>query len=288
MTERRVILPFPSDDHDHHDDLNNLGYSADLNMFKRSVVDRRRVLALGLAGIGLLMVGCDTASSTGTNNNNGNGTGSCTVTPTETNGPYPADGTTASGQNLNARTISGINRTDVRTSTGTKNTAAGIPLTLTMTLVNTNASCAALAGYAVYIWHCTAGGQYSMYSSGITGEDYLRGIATTDSNGQVSFTSIFPGCYDGRWPHIHFEVFPSLAVANSATRSTLTSQIAMPEASCRAAYADSTYGSSLSNLGRVSLTSDNVFSDSYSTELATVTGSNSAGYTANITVGLSV
>jgi protocatechuate 3,4-dioxygenase beta subunit len=41
----------------------------------------------------------------------------------------------------------------------------------------------------------------------VTTESYLRGVQVTDSNGQVTFTTIYPACYSGRWPHIHFEVF---------------------------------------------------------------------------------
>ena len=91
--------------------------------------------------------------------------------------------------------------------------ADGVPLTIRLRVVNTGASCAALAGYAVYLWHCDALGRYSMYTQAIAGENYLRGVQVTDSAGDVTFTSIFPGWYDGRWPH--FEVFPSLAVATS-------------------------------------------------------------------------
>ena len=67
----------------------------------------------------------------------------------------------------------------------------------------------------MYLWHCTADGNYSLYSSGITNQNYLRGVQVSDASGLVSFTSIFPGCYSGRWPHIHFEVYRSLALATS-------------------------------------------------------------------------
>lgn len=166
-----------------------------------------------------------------------------------------------------------------------------MPLTLTLNLVNVNASCAALSGYVIYIWHCTADGKYSMYSSGITGEDYLRGVQVTDSNGQVSFTTIVPGCYSGRWPHIHFEVYKNLAAATTGNVNknvTLVSQMAVPQATATAVYADSRYTGSLSNLNSISLSTDNIFSDGYSTQMLSMSGNNTNGYTATLTIGISV
>jgi protocatechuate 3,4-dioxygenase beta subunit len=205
------------------------------------------------------------------------------VIPTETNGPYPADGTTS----LNALLMSGIVRSDVRSSfAGATGVASGIPLTLTLTLVNTNASCASLAGYAIYIWHCNQAGQYSLYSAGVTGENYLRGVQATDSNGEVTFTTIFPACYSGRWPHIHVEVYPSLATATSVSHVVKTTQIAMLQSTCNEVYATSGYSASVTNLSQISLASDNVFSDGATLETPTITGSVSAGYALALTIGI--
>lgn len=287
----QTLAPYPADDHDHHDDFNDLGLSADLGMLGRPIPDRRRVLAMGLLGIGVL-VGCGAAADrsgtgAGTGTGAGSGTEGCpTAIPQETAGPYPADGSVASGQSLNVLTRSGIVRRDLRTSLGTGHTAAGVPLTLNLKLVNTGAGCAALAGYAVYLWHCTADGNYSLYSAGTVGEDYLRGVQVAGSDGTVTFQTVFPGCYAGRWPHIHFEIYPSLAVATSASSKIQTSQLALPEATCREVYATGDYPASLGNLNGISLARDNVFSDGYSTQMAAVTGNPSAGYTANLTVGL--
>ncbi|WP_045235080.1 intradiol ring-cleavage dioxygenase [Deinococcus pimensis] len=282
MTDR-PILPFPNDDHDHDgpDHWNDLGLSADLNMLSRAVVDRRKVLSLGVAGIATLVAG-----SMGLSRAASQAAACVPVTPSETAGPYPADGSRASGQSANVLTRSGIVRRDLRTSLGTKNTAGGVPLTLTMKLVNVNAGCAPLAGYAVYAWHCTADGQYSMYSPGIIEEDYLRGVQTTGKDGTLTFTTVFPGCYPGRWPHVHFEVFPTVTAATSARSVVLTSQLALPEATCRAVYTRSDYGSSLRNLNSLSLDRDMVFRDGYASQLAKVTGDATKGYTATITVGL--
>ena len=124
-----------------------------------------------------------------------------------------------------------------------------------------------LAGAAVYLWHCDREGRYSLYSEGVTDENYLRGVQETDDDGLVRFTSIFPACYSGRWPHIHFEVYPSLAKATNSANKIATSQMALPEDTCKAVYAPSGYEQSVQNLSRVSLDSDNVFSDGYDLQM---------------------
>ena len=275
-------------DHDH-------GLAHDLHTLNATRLKRRRALAW-MAGVGagaLPLIGCggssaDAGSSTTTSSSSSSSgtttsTTSCSVIPTETNGPYPADGTSS----LNALQLSGIVRSDIRSSfAGATGVAAGVPLTVTLTLVNTDASCANLAGYAIYIWHCDRAGLYSLYSSGVTGENYLRGMQATDSNGQVTFTTIFPACYSGRWPHIHFEVFPSLALATSVSRVSKISQLALPQGACNAVFATTGYSASVGNLSRITLASDNVFSDGVTLEMAAVTGSVSAGYAAALTVGV--
>jgi protocatechuate 3,4-dioxygenase beta subunit len=126
-----------------------------------------------------------------------------------------------------------------------------------------------------------------MYSPGIQDENYLRGIAKTDSHGSAWFRTIFPGCYSGRWPHIHFEVYSSVAKAVSNGPIVKTSQIALPKSVCEKVYATSGYAASRSNLARTSLSTDNVFGDDKAIhQLATVTGSVRNGYVANLTIGV--
>lgn len=212
---------------------------------------------------------------------------SCAAQPAETAGPYPADGSSASNQRLNVLTQSGIVRSDITRSLGSTTTAQGIPLTLTLQLANTRNACAPLAGYTVYLWHCTREGTYSLYSSGITGETFLRGVQQADANGLVTFTTIFPGCYDGRYPHMHFEIYPTLAAATTASNAVLTSQLTFPTAPMAEVYATAEYATSRSNLARVSLGSDNVFgNDSGVTQISSVTGSVAAGYQARLVVGI--
>ncbi len=183
--------------------------------------------------------------------------------------------------------LSGVVRSDIRASiAGATGVATGVPLQVIIELVNTNASCADLSGYAIYLWHCDALGRYSMYSSGVTAENYLRGVQATASDGTATFTTIFPGCYSGRMPHLHFEVYRSTNTASSWSNKLKTSQIAFPNDVSTTVYASSGYTGSASNLAQISFSSDNIFSDGYSTQLATVTGSVSAGYVATLRVGI--
>lgn len=188
--------------------------------------------------------------------------------PTETQGPYPADG--SNGPTV--LTSSGVVRSDIRSSfAGLSGTAAGVPLIVDLTIVSAS-TCAPLAGRAVYIWHCDRAGLYSLYSAGAPNQNYLRGIQETDANGKVSFTSIYPACYAGRWPHIHFEVYPTLAASTSQNNKVAVSQIALPKATNDLVYATAGYEQSVRNQAQVTLTSDMVFSDGASLELATMSG----------------
>ena len=204
--------------------------------------------------------------------------------PGETAGPYPGDG--SNGPNV--LDDSGIVRHDIRRSFGSSRTLArGVPLRVNLTVTDASDDYAPLSGAAVYLWHCDRLGRYSMYSSGVTDENYLRGIVKTDGDGLAWFRTIFPGCYSGRWPHIHFEVYSSVANAVASGPIVKTSQIALPAAAGRKAYATSLYPGSPSNLARTSLSSDNVFGDDRAVhQLATVTGNVKEGFVANLTVGV--
>ena len=209
--------------------------------------------------------------------------GTLTEVPDETAGPYPADGSNG----VDVLDDSGIVRSDIRSSFGSSTTTApGVPLTIALTVRDT-ATGAAKAGAAVYLWHCDQAGNYSLYSSAAKSENYLRGVQTADANGTVTFTSIFPACYSGRWPHIHFEVYASAADATSSGPIVKTSQIALPQEACTAVYATDGYSASVRNLASVSLARDNVFgNDAGIHQIATMSGSASAGYTAALTVGV--
>ncbi|GJG87466.1 hypothetical protein tb265_26470 [Gemmatimonadetes bacterium T265] len=183
--------------------------------------------------------------------------------------------------------LTGVVRSDIRSSFGgASGTAVGVPLTIELTLVSAS-SCGVLADRAVYLWHCDRTGLYSLYGAGVTNQNYLRGVQATDSGGKVTFTSIFPACYSGRWPHIHFEVYPSLSAATDVKNKVATSQIAMPKSACDLVYATSGYAQSVKNLASTSLSTDLVFSDGAALELATITGDVTSGMTAALTVAVS-
>jgi protocatechuate 3,4-dioxygenase beta subunit len=202
----------------------------------------------------------------------------CALIPAETGGPFPGDGTNG----VNVLALAGVVRADIRGSFGgPTGIAAGAPLTLTLTIID-SLTCAPLANHAVYVWHCDAAGNYSLYSAATVNENYLRGVLETDADGRASFTTVFPGCYPGRWPHVHFEVFESLAAATSGANALVTSQLAFPKPSCDTAYADAAaYPNSAANLAQLSLSTDSVFSDGAELETATVTGA-AAELTVNI------
>ena len=274
--------------HEHHDDFG--GLHRDLAATS-AAMDRRTLLRLAAGfglGIGSLpLLGCGSDSPTApseSSSGSGGGTGSaaCSRIPEETAGPYPGDG--SNGPSV--LSLSGVVRGDIRPSfAGLTGSADGVPLTLALTVVSSS-TCAPLAGRAVYLWHCDRPGRYSLYSAGVTNQNYLRGVQEADASGRVTFTTIFPGCYAGRWPHMHFEVYPSLSAATSVANKTATSQLALPKAACDEVYATSGYQSSVTNLSQVSLASDNVFSDGSALELATVSGSAAAGFTASLTVAI--
>src|SRR5581483_11223358 len=97
---------------------------------------------------------------------------------------------------------------------------------------------------------------------------YLRGVQVTDSNGQVTFTTIFPACYSGRYPHIHIEVYQTLAAATTYANAVLTSQMAMPSAICSTVYNNATgYSASITNFSAVTTSTDNVFASSTAAQI---------------------
>ena len=188
----------------------------------------------------------------------------CTVLPSETRGPYPL----FNANQLSAQTA--LVRSNI------KETQTGVPLTLTITVQNT--ACNPLPNMQVYIWHCTKAGLYSGYSSntnpGQAGTTYLRGIQTTNANGQVTFQTIFPGWYMGRLTHIHCEVY------DASNTLLLTSQFAFPlDSVAGSATALVNAANGQSNNTITSYSGDNVFSDGYTQQLLSLSGSVSNGYT---------
>ena len=286
-----------------------LAFDVDTLMGRRRML---RTLGLGVAAIGLAACTGNTAggtsssaaastsaatgsslpgaassgassSSAATSSTAANGA-SITEIPDETAGPYPGDG--SNGPDVLEQ--SGIVRSDIRSSFGeSTGTADGVPMTLELTITDLANGGAPFAGVAVYVWHCDREGNYSMYSQAVEDQNYLRGVQIADADGKVKYTSIFPACYSGRWPHIHFEVYPDQASITDAANAIATSQVALPQEACDKVYALPGYESSIKNLAQVTLQSDNVFGDDGgASQLGTTTGDVNNGYTVALTAGV--
>lgn len=242
-------------------------------------MERKHFLKNGLTALGLITVAplvtaCKKTSTTDTGSGSGGtSTGSCTEAPTETEGPFPT------------KAPSSYVRTNI------KDDRTGVPFTINITITNKNASCAALAGVIVDIWHCDKDGYYSEYGGttmqtvDFTAVHFLRGRQVTDANGLVSFTSIFPGWYQSRATHIHVHIY------NAAGTSLKVTQIAFPEGSNSAVVAvnaSTANGYTKGMTGYTYNASDNVFSDDTAgVQVAAVSGSVAAGYTLTHSIAVS-
>ena len=241
----------------------------------------RRALLGGMGGLGgLALIGCSggsgtaaiaTSGSTSTGTTTGTTTGgsslSCTLIPQETVGPYPLFNDIASAAIYQREDI-----TEGKT---------GVPLRLTLTIVNVNNACAPVTTAMVYVWHCDKDGYYSGYNQNgadLRGQTFCRGVQTTDTNGQVTFTTIYPGWYPGRATHIHFRVYLALDLQ-------ATSQLAFPNAVTTAVYNTPLYVAKGQN--PTAPTSDGIFADGVSYQLVTMTENVAiGGYNAVLTVGI--
>ena len=272
--------------HQHELEEHDRGLVYDLD-----TLDRRRVLKLlGFGGLsaGLFtLIGCGPTGATGSASAAAAATdatgASCALVPEETAGPFPGDG--SNGPNVLAE--SGVVRSDIRSSFGSSTTVAeGVPLTIQLTVQDARMRCRSRArrstsgtATGTATTRCTRRRQPTRTTCAA-----CRRPTTT---GLVTFTSIFPACYPGRWPHIHFEVYPSLELATDEQNKIATSQIALPQDACETVYATAGYEQSVRTLGQVSLASDMVFSDDGGVhQLGTVTGSVADGYTVALTVAV--
>lgn len=193
---------------------------------------------------------------------------SCKETPVETEGPFPTHDPAA------------FLRSDLRKGDG-----LGSTLVSAITVVDVNNSCKPVENVYIDIWHCDVDGNYSEYggsqmqSSDYTDKHWLRGRQLTDSNGQVKFTSIFPGWYQGRATHIHAHIFDtdgnSLLVTQMAFQDNLAMDVNIN---------GSDYGYTKGINGYTYNNADNVFRDGASQEMSVVTGSLDKGFELAITL----
>jgi protocatechuate 3,4-dioxygenase beta subunit len=230
----------------------------------KTTMSRREALGAMGAASAALALGCagETVSSpttsTGTTTTTTGANATCAVTPTETAGPYPS--------------LVDLIRSDVRED------RTGTQLTLAIKVVNANSGCAPVANADVEIWHCDVAGNYSQYGSS-TGRTFLRGIQRTDASGDVTFTTIYPGWYQGRATHIHLEV-----TINGASRKV--TQIAFPESVNNTVHTAGVYASRGTN--PTTNAADGIFADSLSAELVTPTGSPAGEYAAAFQVAIAI
>lgn len=255
------------------------------------VAGRRQLLKLaGAAATAGLFVGCggasvktttsdtstDTSSDTGSSDTSGDTTttenGSCVLIPEETQGPYPL---------LAILSNSAMVRQDITEG------KTGVPLTISLKIIDINNSCTPISNAAVYIWHCDKDGHYSGYSSNhnggnYSGQTFMRGIQVTDSDGIVTFTAVYPGWYAGRITHVHFQIYLN---DNLTVTATATSQLAFPADVTTAVYNSSLYTKG-QNTSVTSFSQDNIFSDGTTYQMVSIEGDTTNGYVASLTVGI--
>jgi protocatechuate 3,4-dioxygenase beta subunit len=238
------------------------------------VTARREAMKILGAGASAVLLACGTDmmdAGSGTGGRDGSaGTSACAIIPEETIGPYP--------DKTGMLTSATYNRRDITEG------KTGLPLDVVLSIVNTSAGCAAVASAQVIVWQCDAEGHYSEYSGQPggydgTGATYLRGVQTADARGQVTFRSVYPGWYPGRATHIHIQVF----VGGNSKKVT---QLAFPETVNSAVYATGVYAAK--GLNPQSNAADMVFADSLPSELATLAGDSTSGYTATLTIGVAL
>jgi len=248
-----------------------------------ALATRRRALGIGVLGFGGLLASCNEMVSARTLDE----AARCIATPEEIRGPFPADGTRTGGRTLNVFGSEGLVRQDIRDSfAGMNGAASGVPLEMALKLVDA-ATCAPLAGRALYLWQCDALGDYSLYNR--PEANFLRGMQASGADGIVRFTTIVPGCYGGRAPHVHLEVFGSIGEATGGHASRLVSQLAFDEQECAKIYrARSEYGDSLANLTRWPANADFAFSGTEEQRAAQTIrlSGNESGYTGTATISL--
>ena len=231
-------------------------------------MDRKKFIRNSILGIASLATATkileSCSKSDDGNSSDTSDDGSCTVSPSETKGPFPI------------KTPSQLVLENI------KSDRIGVALLINLTIENQSKDCAPLEGVLVDVWHCDKDGNYSEYGgtsmqqTDYTSVHFLRGRQTSDANGEVSFISIFPGWYQGRAPHIHVEVL------SASGSSLLVTQIAFPENVASEVYSSTNYASH--GQADTSNTSDNVFSDSLTDELGTLTGNLTDGYTLSKTI----
>jgi protocatechuate 3,4-dioxygenase beta subunit len=185
-------------------------------------LNRRSALRLGAAGaLALAGSACHWGSVAFAQK-----AGSRLLSPEETEGPYWVD--------------EKLKRSDLRLDPTDKSMQQGLPLTLNVQVSHLkNGVAVPLEGAYVDIWHCNALGVYSdVGMQNTVGRKFLRGYQITDNGGQVQFTTVYPGWYQGRTVHIHARV---RTVAGTKTTHDFTTQFFFDDAVTTHVYQQGPY-----------------------------------------------
>lgn len=235
----------------------------------------------------------------------------CLQATNTTRGPYFVD--SANDPNISDDVVDPKipERSDITTDTeGTAGKQAGLPLTLKLTIGSYNGgACAPLSQARVDIWHCNAQGVYSDVQVGGTppggpppgaplpggtfdgsptvsstqGQNFLRGYQMTDANGQVTFTTIYPGWYMGRAVHIHIKIRLYDAVGNVTTEAT--TQLFFNDTVSDAVFAGNV-AYTRNGTRDTRNTNDMIFQSETPALLVNLTGSATIGYTGSASLGI--
>ncbi|MBX3040912.1 MAG: intradiol ring-cleavage dioxygenase [Bdellovibrionaceae bacterium] len=254
-------------------------------MFEFKRLSRRHFLLGGSAGLVLLPLSGFARTGKFLS------TAQCSVIPSETDGPYPAH---SDERGVNYLSQPGAVRRDIRGSLISSQypglaVAVGVPLTMRMRIVDATKGCSPLEGAAVYVWHCDGRGDYSMYNEAVKTETYLRGVQIADQDGWVEFETIYPGCYESRAVHIHFDVFKDAKLAVDNKSIAKISQFAFPDEVSAEVYGRNKeqYPNGLENLNQNPLNEDSIFADGYDLQVASIrSGTATAGLVAEISVAV--
>jgi protocatechuate 3,4-dioxygenase beta subunit len=236
--------------------------------------------------------GTSTTSTTASSGASSSSTTACLVESSTTRGPYFVDTINDTNNVATSGTPYAIDalipqRSDIRTDTeGSAGTQLGIPLVLNITLYDSSCS-AVISGARVDIWHANAHGAYSDVKEAggdYTGQNFLRGYQFSDANGLVSFTTVYPGAYSGRCPHIHLKI--RIFNADGAVTTENTTQLFFTDATSTSIYAASSYYTTSSYNTKDS--ADAIYNSESPTLIPTLTGDTTAGLTGTIAIGVDV
>jgi len=247
----------------------------DADPFLSRVIDRRG--ALGALGL-LALAACSSSSddpfsdaktskpAPSSTRSGAVATTDCVLTPEETEGPF----------GLDLSDDPALLRRDITEG------RAGVPLAVTFVVRDVGRACAPIADARVDVWQTDKDGVYSGFQQpgeDTEGETFMRGIQRTDASGNATFDTVYPGWYQGRATHIHYQVFVGDGLV-------ATSQLAFPDDVTNTVYDSERYRDRGRNASVPRTADDGIFSDGTAGQLLALTGSVANGYRGTMTVGI--